>query len=78
VLIGFVGYFRKKLLSGLPAVQKNQVLDKKSICMLKKNLPRIISAVIWKEQVALVVGAASSRYHLVSRVDAAPTGVLLW
>jgi hypothetical protein len=31
--------------------------------------------VIWKEQVVLVVGAASSRDHLISRLEAAPTGV---
>jgi hypothetical protein len=37
-----------------------------------------IYAVIWKEQVELVVGAASSRDHLISRLEAAPTGVLLW
>jgi hypothetical protein len=30
-------------------------------------------AVIWKEQVELVVGAASSRDHLISRLEAAPT-----
>jgi hypothetical protein len=30
--------------------------------------------VIWKEQVVLVVGAASSRDHLISRLEAAPTG----
>ena len=29
--------------------------------------------VIWKEQVALLVGAASSRDHLISRLEAAPT-----
>jgi len=29
--------------------------------------------VIWKEQVVLVVGAASSRDHLISRLEAAPT-----
>jgi len=34
--------------------------------------------VIWKEQVVLVVGAASSRDHLISRLEAAPTGVFLW
>jgi len=31
--------------------------------------------VIWKEQVVLVVGAASSRDHLISRLEAAPTVV---
>jgi len=31
--------------------------------------------VIWKEQVVLVVGAASSRDHLISRLEAAPTKV---
>jgi hypothetical protein len=30
--------------------------------------------VIWKEQIVLVVGAASSRDHLISRLEAAPTG----
>jgi hypothetical protein len=30
--------------------------------------------VIWKEQVVLFVGAASSRDHLISRLEAAPTG----
>jgi len=34
--------------------------------------------VIWKEQVVLVVGAASSRDHLISRLEAAPTGSFLW
>jgi hypothetical protein len=34
--------------------------------------------VIWKEQVVLVVGAASSRDHLISRLEAAPTWVFLW
>ena len=29
--------------------------------------------VIWKEQVVLVVGAAFSRDHLISRLEAAPT-----
>jgi hypothetical protein len=33
--------------------------------------------VIWKEQVVLVVGAASSRDHLTSRLEAAPTEVFL-
>jgi hypothetical protein len=31
--------------------------------------------VIWKDQVVLVVGAASSRDHLISRLKAAPTRV---
>ena len=31
--------------------------------------------VICKEQVVLVVGAASSRDHLISRLEAAPTGI---
>ena len=35
---------------------------------------KLFNAVIWKEQVALVVGAASSRDHLISRLEAAPTG----
>ena len=34
--------------------------------------------VIWKEQVALVVGAAFSRDHFISRLKAAPTGVFLY
>jgi hypothetical protein len=34
-----------------------------------------INPVIWKEQVVLVVGAASNRDHLISRLEAAPTGV---
>jgi hypothetical protein len=38
----------------------------------------LIYLVIWKEQVVLVVGAASSRDHLISRLEAAPTGVFLW
>ena len=33
--------------------------------------------VIWKEQVVLVVGAAFSRDHFNSRLEAAPTGVFL-
>ena len=40
-------------------------------------IPADIS-VIWKEQVVLVVGAASSRDHLILRLEAAPTGVFLW
>jgi hypothetical protein len=32
-----------------------------------------VYTVIWKEQVVLVVGAASSRDHLISRLEAAPT-----
>jgi hypothetical protein len=35
---------------------------------------KLIYLVIWKEQVVLVVGAASSRDHLISRLEAAPTG----
>ena len=35
---------------------------------------KFINPVIWKEQVVLVVGAASSRDHLISRLEAAPTG----
>ncbi len=34
--------------------------------------------VIWKEQVVLVVVAASSRDHLISRLEAATTGGFLW
>jgi hypothetical protein len=34
-----------------------------------------LNPVIWKEQVLLVVGAASSRDHIISRLEAAPTGV---
>jgi hypothetical protein len=34
----------------------------------------LVNLVIWKEQVVLVVGAASSRDHLISRLEAAPTG----
>jgi len=37
-----------------------------------------INPVIWKEQVVLVVGSASSRDHLISRLEADPTGVFLW
>ena len=33
-----------------------------------------LNVVIWKEQVVLFVGAASSRDHLISRLQAAPTG----
>jgi hypothetical protein len=44
---------------------------------------KFINPVIWKEQVVLVVGAASSRDHLISRLpatssaesEAAPTGI---
>jgi hypothetical protein len=42
-----------------------------------KEVLKIFYAVIWKEQVKLVVGAASSRDHLVSRLEAAPTYILL-
>jgi hypothetical protein len=38
----------------------------------------VIFMVIWKKQVVLVVGAASSRDHLISRLEAAPTGGILW
>jgi hypothetical protein len=46
----------------------------------------LIFPVIWKEHVVLVVGAAFSRDHLISRLpatssaesEAAPTGVFLW
>jgi hypothetical protein len=38
--------------------------------LLNLNYP-----LIWKEQVILVVGAASSRDHFISRLEAAPTGV---
>jgi hypothetical protein len=43
----------------------------------KSNL-LIINPVIWKEQVLMVVGAASSRDHIISRLEAAPTGGFLW
>jgi hypothetical protein len=33
--------------------------------------------VIWKEQVGLVVGAASSRDHFISRLEAASTEVFM-
>jgi len=39
---------------------------------------KLFNPVIWKEQVALVVGAASSRDHFISRLEAAPTGIFLW
>jgi len=39
---------------------------------------KLILPAIWKKQVVLVVGAASSRDHLISRLEAAPTGVFLW
>jgi hypothetical protein len=42
-----------------------------------KSISTAIQAV-WKEQVVLVVGAASSRDHLISRLEAAPTGGFLW
>jgi hypothetical protein len=46
-----------------------------SLCsiFLKKWI-EFINPVIWKEQVVLFVGAASSRDHLISRLEAAPTG----
>jgi hypothetical protein len=40
---------------------------------LKFNYP-----VIWKEQVLMIVGAASSRDHIISRLEAAPTEGFLW
>jgi hypothetical protein len=40
--------------------------------------PKFEYPVIWKEKVVKVVGAASSRDHLISRLEAAPTGVVLW
>jgi hypothetical protein len=39
---------------------------------------KLENPVIWKEQVVLVVGAASSRDHLISRLEAAPTEDILW
>jgi len=39
--------------------------------MLK--IPKIMDTVIWLEQVVSIVGAASSRDHLISRLEAAPT-----
>jgi hypothetical protein len=38
----------------------------------------VIFMVIWKKQVVLVVGAASSRENVIARLDAAPTGGILW
>jgi hypothetical protein len=43
-----------------------------------KTQSKIAIPVIWKEQVVLVVGAASSRDHLISRLEAAPTEGILW
>jgi hypothetical protein len=40
--------------------------------------PKFYNPVIWKEQVLMVVGAASSRDHIISRLEAAPTGGFLW
>jgi hypothetical protein len=40
-------------------------------------IPYLQNPVIWKEQVVLLVGAASSRDHLISRLEAAPTGEFL-
>ena len=34
-----------------------------------------LNPVIWKEQIAFVVGAASSRDHFISRLEAAPTEI---
>ncbi len=45
---------------------------------LRSVVKQFIKTVIWKEQVVLVVGAASSRDHLISRLEAAPTGGFLW
>jgi len=38
----------------------------------------IYNPVFWKEQVVLVVGAACSRDHFISRLQAAPTRGFLW
>jgi hypothetical protein len=40
---------------------------------LDNNQRSCACQVIWKEKVKLVVGAASSRDHLISRLEAAPT-----
>ena len=42
------------------------------VAAAKESVDR--NAVIWQEQVVVVVGAASSRDHLISRLEAAPTG----
>jgi len=39
-----------------------------------KEFIDLLNPVIWKEQVVLLVGAASSRDHFISRLEAAPTG----
>ena len=55
-----------------------------TIYMFKRSheLTRIFTKLsfpfIWKKQVVLVVGVAYSRDHLISRLEAAPTGGFLW
>jgi hypothetical protein len=44
---------------------------------MTETMQKLKFLVIWKEQVVLVVGAASSRDHLISRLEAAPTGFFL-
>jgi hypothetical protein len=45
---------------------------------MTETMQKLKFLVIWKEQVVLVVGAASSRDHLISRLEAAPTGFFFW
>jgi hypothetical protein len=47
-------------------------------CWNRFALSLLFYPVIWKEQVVLVVGAASSRDYLISRLEAAPTEGFLW
>jgi len=63
--------------SGLKAVKLNTEHNKCLTVPLRfKPVILILSnPVIWKKQVVLVVGAAFSRDHLISRLKAAPTTV---
>jgi hypothetical protein len=56
---------------------KLQINPKFEISMTE-TMQKLKFLVIWKEQVVLVVGAASSRDHLISRLEAAPTWFFFW
>jgi len=55
--------------SALPLNPQSQIQNRKFSLLIFTN------PVIWKEQVVLVMGAASRCDHLISRLKAAPTGV---
>ena len=52
--------------------------NQKSVNEYVAYLAILFYTVIWKEQVVLVVGAASRRDHFISRLESAPTVSFLW